>query len=143
MATLNLLERIIFWFVAVGLVVLSLVYFFGHVVQPKLPTGWDYKDVVSILLAIVTVALTVLGIIIAIAAFWGYQKITEAAVEKAEKASAMATDTFLGSTIFQTRLELLISEQMRNIRRDQIEPSLDVSSGQEDGAPGDQPWEDQ
>jgi len=124
---------------AVGLIVLAGVYFFSHTLDPKLPPLWDYKDVVSILLAIVTVALTVLGIIIAVAAFWSYQKITEAAEQRAEGAS----ERFLLSEAFLTRLDVHIIERLKNERQNQVQPNLDVQEpdGGETGAT-DEPWVD-
>lgn len=137
---MNLAERIVFWTVAVGLVVLGGIYFFTHTLSPQLPAGWDYKDVVSILLSIVTVALTVLGIIIAIAAFWSYQKITEAAEQRAEGAS----ERFLASESFLARLDVHILERLKNERQNQVQSNLDVSQegGNGDGD-GDKPWVDE
>ena len=142
---MNLFERIIFWLVTAAIVILAGVYFFNHTVPPEMPTSWDYKDVVALLLGVVTAGLTVVGIIIAIAAFWSYQQITQAASERAEKASKETTDQFLSSATFQTRLDILISERMKNMRKDEIEPGLNVTAdGQPEAAPaGDQPWNDQ
>jgi len=137
---LNLAEKIVFWAVAAGLIVLAGIYFFSHTISPELPSSWDYKDVVSILLSIVTVALTVLGIIIAIAAFWSYQKITEAAEQRAEGAS----ERFLTSEAFLTRLDIHIVERLRNERQSQVQPNLDVSEPDGGGAGGkDEPWVDE
>lgn len=107
--------------------------------QPALPSSWDYKDVVTILLAIVTISLTVLGILIAIAAFISYQKIVDLAGERAETAS----EQFLVSPAFQTRVDLLISERMKNAQTDELEAKLDVT--QDNTGPGsaaDEPWID-
>ena len=139
---MNLLERIVFWFVAAGVVVLAGVYFFSHAMSPELPKSWDYKDVVSILLAIVTVALTILGIVIAIAAFWSYQKITDLAADRAESASKL----FLGSPTFTDRVDAIISERMENLRKDQLEKTLNLSASPMPEGGGDfpdAPWVDQ
>jgi hypothetical protein len=135
----NRLERAILWTTPTGLVVLVAFYIFNHLMQPALPSSWDYKDVVTILLAIVTISLTVLGILIAIAAFISYQKIVDLAGERAETAS----EQFLVSPAFQTRVDLLISERMKNAQTDELEAKLDVT--QDNTGPGsaaDEPWID-
>lgn len=135
-------ERAAIWVTFFMSLAIAATYFFTHVTQPKMPTSWDYKDVVSILLAIVTVALTILGIIIAVAAFWSYQKIIEIASDKAEHASKRTTTDYLDSTAFAARLDLIILERTRNYRKDQLEPHLDVSAPGGVEPVGDQPWED-
>lgn len=137
---LKSVERLALVLVGLAVAALWAVYIAFHTATPSLPDNWDYKDVVSLLLAVVTVALTVLGIIIALAALWGYQQITQAAANRA----AQASDIYFESTTFIARLDLLISERMKNARKDEIEPSLDVSN---DGAPkdggADEVWTDQ
>lgn len=144
---MNGLERTVFWLVAVGTAALALTYFFTHTRQPELPTSWDYKDVVSILLAIVTIALTVLGVIIAVAAFYSYQKLTEIASERAGEVagdvSATRTTTFLGSADFHARVDAIILERIANMRKDEIEPSLDVTADGVAAPAADTPWTDQ
>jgi hypothetical protein len=56
----------------------------------KVPT-WDQVDTLTVVLAALGGIITVLGIVIAIAAFWGYASVRQAAIDKAEaKAKAVA-----------------------------------------------------
>ena len=47
------------------------------------PTGWDYKDLITILLTVLGAILAALAIFIGIAAVWGYSVLRQAAEEKA------------------------------------------------------------
>lgn len=103
---------------------------------------WDYKDVVSLLLAIVTTVLAALGIILAVGAFWGYQKIADHATERAEK----AVDAFLNSDKFYAKVKAIASEQMANNMRPVVAETINVTppgdQPQQAGAPGDEPWQE-
>ena len=71
--------------------------------------------------------------------FISYQKIVDLAGERAETAS----EQFLVSPAFQTRVDLLISERMKNAQTDELEAKLDVT--QDNTGPGsaaDEPWID-
>jgi len=121
---LNLIERAALTLAVVGLFVLSLIYFFGHVVQPVMPTSWDYKDVVTILLSIVTVGLTMLVILVAVATLWGYQQISDHAGKRGEEASVKSAKEYLGSEDFRNDLRDAISEHRKNEAQDQFGAGL-------------------
>ena len=141
------IERFVLWVTFLALVALLATYGVSHTLPASMPNGWDYKDVVSMLLAIVTVALTVLGIIVAIAAFVGFQKISEIAAENAERSSDRRTDEFFGSDAFNARVEAVILERMKNMRKDELGGRLDVGAANEPAAAPvgpveDEPWVD-
>jgi uncharacterized membrane protein YcjF (UPF0283 family) len=58
----------------------------------KAPT-WDQIDTLTVVLAALGGIITVLGIVLAVAAFWGYTSVRQVAIEKAEaKAKAVAEE---------------------------------------------------
>jgi uncharacterized membrane protein YidH (DUF202 family) len=110
------------------------------------PGDWEYKDLVSVMLTTVGVIVTFIGIIVAVAAIWGYQSITSIAEKKAEETSKAGSDVYLQSAAFQTRLDAVILERMENIRKESVQTELGASVLVSDasGAPdeGDKQWQD-
>lgn len=120
---------------------------------PLHPTeGWDYKDVVSVLLTVVTVVLTFIGLVVALAAIWGWQTISQGAAREAAKASASQTDDHLQSETFKAGLKLLVIEQIENMKKSSVQddvvvdvrgqgtPSLDIAALAD--TEGDEVWKD-
>ncbi len=115
--------------------------------------GWEYKDLVSVLLTVVTVVLAFIGIVVAFAAIWGWQTISQGAARRAAEVAQGATDTHLQSEDFQAKLKVLVEEQVENIKRaavqKQITPAVeseaqaDPARGEErPGAIPDETWQD-
>lgn len=110
--------------------------------------GWDYKDVIAVLLTVVTVVLTFIGLVVALAAIWGWQTISQGAATEAAKASASQTDHHLQSDTFKAGLKLLIMEQMENMKKSSVQDDVVVDVGALEAAAlnfdseHDEVWED-
>lgn len=79
--------------------------------------GWEYKDLVSVLLTVVTIVLAFLGLAVALAAIWGWQTISQGAARRAAEVATDKTDAHLQSDDFQAKLKVLVEEQVENIKR--------------------------
>jgi len=89
---------IISWSFTLGILLLELV----HTSRQGIGAGGavEYKDFVSVLLTAVTIILAVLGVAIAVLAFWGYTAAQTAARTAAkDAANAYLTDPILALTV--------------------------------------------
>lgn len=89
--------------------------------------GWEYKDLVAILLSVVSIVVTFIGIIVAVAAIWGYQSIRAIAEQKAEETSRAGCDDYLKSESFQATVGAAIREQIENEVRSAFQTDLGAS----------------
>ena len=79
--------------VANALLLILALYYIGSRGLASPPTGWEYKDLIAIVLTALAVILAALTIGIGALAIWGYTTIREAAIDAAEtKADASARD---------------------------------------------------
>src|SRR6266403_1510692 len=77
----------IFWFVANLILTIILVYYVALHGLDHPPAGWEYKDLLTVLLTALTALLAGLAIFIGILAIWGYNSIRDAAERAAERAA--------------------------------------------------------
>jgi len=106
------------------IIFLGLVYLYAcHGIN--LPTnGWNWTDLITILLTIVTIVLGALGTLIAVAALLGYQHIHKSA----ELRSGEAVDEYLNSEVFEKKLSEMIDRQYERSRAIR---GMELSPGQE------------
>lgn len=116
--------------------------------------GWEYKDLVSVLLTVVTIVLTFIGLVVALAAIFGWQTISQGATRRASEVAQGATDTHLRSDDFQSKLKVLVEEQVENIKKaaaqQQITPEtvpvpqipISPARGGTDSSLPDETWQD-
>lgn len=121
---LNLfLATALFWFLLLG------------ASKTIMPGAWEYKDLVSVLLTVVTVVLAFIGVIVAGAAIWGYQSLKSIAEEKAVKTSQAGCDQYLKSPEFRTQIEAAIREKLEAEAKEAIQNALAPAVLQADTAP--------
>lgn len=107
--------------------------------------GIEYKDFISILLTAVTVVLAALAILLALAAVWGYQKLSDHAAERAAATAAAASQDYLNSEAFAGRVHTICAAQIHQTVWDTIASRVDVEgTGTPNGtARGpERPWQD-
>lgn len=110
------------------------------------PGAWEYKDLVSVLLTVVSIIVTFIGIIIAVGAIWGYQSLRGIAEQKAEETSRAGCDAYLSSELFnlrvdaalQSRLEFQAKEAVQNALAPVVLPSSTAPEFQQ----GEDEWRD-
>ncbi len=97
---------IISWSLTLGILMLEIF----HISREGNGAGGtiDYKDFVAVLLTAVTIILAVLGVAIAVLAFWGYT----AAQTAARSAATDAANTYLADPKFATNVEDAITKKM-------------------------------
>lgn len=107
---------------------------------------WEYKDLISVLLTVVSLIVTFIGIIIAIAAIWGFQTLKAMAEAKAVETSRTGSENFLKSEEFQSIVDRQIQASIQASARDAVQDALaPLIVKTEDGANegnGDQEWVD-
>lgn len=96
---------------------------------------WEYKDLVAVLLTVVTVALTFIGLIVAGAAIWGYQSIRSIAERKAEETSRSGVDDYLHSEHFKSGLDVAIRERLDAEAKTAVQDALAPAVVRSDQAP--------
>ncbi|QWC55802.1 hypothetical protein F7D01_00710 [Erythrobacter sp. 3-20A1M] len=108
--------------------------------------SWEYKDLISILLTVVSVIVTFVGIIIAIAAIWGFQTLKTMAEEKAVETSKLGSEAFLKSpefqTIINTRIQTAIEASARDAVQDALAPLIVRNDDGASEGNGEQEWVD-
>ncbi|WP_156390638.1 hypothetical protein [Caulobacter sp. Root487D2Y] len=99
-------------------------------------SGWEYKDVIGILLTTVTVVVAGLALFLGLAAVWGYQKISEEASKDAIKAMQL----YLRSDEFFGIVSSIVSDRMKGDMQAIL--ASRVITEEIDGAPPspDEPW---
>lgn len=85
---------------------------------------WEYQDLVAVLLAVVSIMVTFIGIIIAVAAIWGFQTLKSMAEAKAVETSKLGSETFLKSDEFQGTLKSEIQAAIQSSARDAVQDAL-------------------
>lgn len=107
---------------------------------------WEYKDLVAVLLSVVSIIVTFIGIIVALAAIWGYQTIKSMAEEKAVQTSSVAINAHLGSDAFSTKVDEAIRARMDAVAKDVVQDTLNPLILRSDAAPEfqvkDEEWRD-
>lgn len=98
------------------------------------------------LLTVVSVIVTFVGIIIAVAAIWGFQTLRSMAESKAIETSKLGSEAFLKSDEFQGIVDAQIRTAIQSSARDAVQDALAPlivrnEDGAEDGN-GDQEWVD-
>lgn len=110
------------------------------------PGMWEYKDLVSVLLTVVSIIVTAIGIIIAIAAIWGYQSLKGVAEQKAEEISRLNCDIYLQSDDFRARVDVALKTRLENEAKEAVQNALSPVVLASDAAPefqqGDSEWHD-
>ncbi|MBB3938237.1 hypothetical protein [Aureimonas phyllosphaerae] len=127
--------------VAVFLVLIALVGMHGAATIE--PGAWEYKDLVAVLLSVVSIIVTFIGIIVAIAAIWGYQTIRSLAEEKAIEASQLGSAQYLASSEFKADLKAQIEDAIRTAAREAVQDELTTSVLRSDVAPEHQAREEE
>jgi len=107
--------------------------------------SWEYKDLVAILLTVVSVIVTFVGIIVAVAAIWGFQTIRAMAEEKAVEVSRAGSTQYLQSEEFAASVRAQVDEEMRKRAQEAVQDALApviVPSDAPDHPAGDEQWHD-
>jgi hypothetical protein len=115
----------------------------ANVIQPG---AWEYKDLIAILLTAVSVIVTFIGFIVAVAAIWGFQTLKGMAEEKAIETSRLGSATYLKSDEFKADLAEQIGVAMQTSAREAVQDALASVIVPADAAPehqaGDEEWHD-
>ena len=110
------------------------------------PGKWEYKDLISILLTVVSVIVTFIGIIVAVAAIWGYQSIRNVAEQKAEETSRQGCDDYLRSDVFRNAIDLALQARIELHAKEAVQNALGPAVLSADAAPefkqDDREWRD-
>jgi hypothetical protein len=107
---------------------------------------WEYKDLVAVILSSVSIIVTFIGIIIAVAAIWGFQTLRGMAEEKAVETSKLGSAAYLKSEAFKADLKAEIQEAIQSAARDAVQDALTPALLKSDIAPEhqvkDETWQD-
>jgi hypothetical protein len=107
---------------------------------------WEYKDLIAIQLSVVSIIVTFVGIIVAVAAIWGFQTLKAMAEEKAIEASKAGSAEYLGSDDFKASVKLEIQSAIDAAAKEAVQNALQPVVLAADAAPehqaGDQKWVD-
>jgi len=110
------------------------------------PGAWEYKDLIAILLTAVSVIVTFIGFIVAVAAIWGFQTLKAMAEEKAIETSKLGSSAYLKSDEFKADLAVQIGATMQTTAREAVQDALASVIVPADVAPehqvGDEEWHD-
>jgi uncharacterized membrane protein YcjF (UPF0283 family) len=110
------------------------------------PGAWEYKDLIAILLTAVSVIITFIGFIVAVAAIWGFQTLKGMAEEKAIETSKLGSSAYLSSDAFKADLAEQIKAAMQTAAREAVQDALTSVIVPADVAPehqvGDEKWQD-
>ncbi|WP_375271104.1 hypothetical protein [Sphingomonas sp.] len=110
------------------------------------PGAWEYKDLIAILLSVVSLIVTFIGFIVAVAAIWGFQTLRGMAEQTAVETSKLGSESYLASGGFKKIVDTAISQAMEARARDAVQDALGTSVLRADAAPehqqGDEAWQD-
>lgn len=110
------------------------------------PGAWEYKDLVAILLTVVSLIVTFIGFIVAVAAIWGFQTLRGIAEQLAVETSKSGSDSYLSSEEFKKQVDAAIAAGMESRARDAVQDALRTSIITSDAAPEhqmrDEEWRD-
>lgn len=110
------------------------------------PGAWEYKDLIAILLSAVSLIVTFIGFIVAVAAIWGFQTIRGIAEQMAVETSKSGSDSYLSSEKFKESVDVAITAAMEARARDAVQDALSGSIVTADAAPEhqmrDEEWRD-
>ncbi|TDW63532.1 hypothetical protein EDF57_1053 [Novosphingobium sp. PhB55] len=110
------------------------------------PGAWEYKDLIAILLSVVSLIVTFIGFIVAVAAIWGFQTIRGIAEQMAVETSKSGSDSYLSSEKFKESVDAAITAAMEARARDAVQDALSASIVTADAAPEhqmrDEEWRD-
>ena len=107
--------------------------------------NWEYKDLIAILLSVVSIIVTFVGIIVAVAAIWGFQTLKAMAEEKAIEVSKTGSAKYLHSDEFaasiRAQVDVEFTKRAQEAVQDALAPVI-VPADMPDHQAGDQPWQD-
>lgn len=110
------------------------------------PGDWEYKDLIAILLTVVSLIVTFIGFIVAVAAIWGFQTLRGIAEQLAIETSKSGSDNYLSSEKFKEQVDAAIAAGMEARARDAVQDVLGASIVRSDVAPEhqmrDEEWRD-
>lgn len=110
------------------------------------PGAWEYKDLIAIMLSVVSLIVTFIGFIVAVAAIWGFQTLRGMAEKLAVETSQTGSDTYLNSDAFGQRIDAALTVAMEARARDAVQDALGASILTADAAPEhqgqDEQWHD-
>jgi hypothetical protein len=99
---------------------LILLYYIGTRGLESAPSGWEYKDLITIILTALTALLAALAIFIGLLAIWGYASIRDASIAAAESAAevkavetARATAETVAARTAEAIMQRLLPEEDR------------------------------
>jgi hypothetical protein len=108
--------------------------------------SWEYKDLIAIRLSVVAIIVTFIGIIVAVAAIWGFQSLKVMAEEKAIETSKVGSAAYLQSGEFKADLRTQIEAAIQNAAKEAVQDALTPMLLKADVAPEfqveDQEWRD-
>jgi hypothetical protein len=99
------------------------------------PGAWEYKDLIAILLSVVSLIVTFIGFIVAVAAIWGYQTLRGMAEKLAVETSKTGSETYLNSEAFGQRINAALTVALELRARDAVQDALGASILTADAAP--------
>lgn len=91
------------------------------------PGAWEYKDLIAILLSVVSLMVTFIGFIVAVAAIWGYQTLRGLAEKLAIETSQIGSQSYLKSDEFKRNVDAAITIAMETRARDAVQDVLGTS----------------
>lgn len=110
------------------------------------PGAWEYKDLIAILLSVVSLIVTFIGFIVAVAAIWGFQTLRTIAEQISVETSKSGSDNYFNSEKFAERVDRAITTAMEIRARDAVQDALGTSILKSDAAPEhqmrDEEWRD-
>ena len=110
------------------------------------PGAWEYKDLIAILLSAVSLIVTFIGFIVALAAIWGYQTLRGLAEKLAIETSKTGSESYLSSDEFKRNVDAAIATAMETRARDAVQDVLGTSILGANAAPEhqvrDEEWRD-
>lgn len=110
------------------------------------PGDWEYKDLIAILLTVVSLIVTFIGFIVAVAAIWGFQTLRGFAEQLAVETSKTGSDNYFSSEKFKEQVDAAIAAGMETRARDAVQDVLRTSIVTSDAAPEhqmrDEEWRD-
>jgi hypothetical protein len=110
------------------------------------PGAWEYKDLIAILLTVVSLIVTFIGFIVAVAAIWGFQTLRNIAEQISLETSKTGSDSYFKSEKFTERVDAAITAAMESRARDAVQDALGASILKSDAAPEhqvrDEEWRD-
>lgn len=91
------------------------------------PGAWEYKDLIAVLLSVVSLIVTFIGVIVAVAAIWGFQTIRGIAEQMAVETSKTGSESYLGSEAFNQRIDAALTAALEARARDAVQDALGTS----------------